>query len=147
MRVCVIGHVILTERNSKVFEKMAKKIDIKIIVPIKHNIQLAHKLINSGVNVIDSGEYLPYTTLPLLGGILTSYMPKINSIIKKIKNDIDILYTIMEPFTLLTASTSFLSKKYNMKHVFFTWENIDHKFFGLKKILSKCSYEKYVILV
>lgn len=141
MRVCGIGHVILTERNSKVFEEVAKKIDVKIIVPVKQNIRLAQRMINNGINIIDGGPYLPYTTLPLVGGVLTSYMPKINLIVKKIRNETDILYTMMEPFTLLTASTSFLSKKYWIKHVFFTWENIDHKFFGIKKFLSRYSYE------
>lgn len=141
MHICGVGHTILTERNSRVFEEMAKKIDIKIIAPIKQNIKLSIRLINNNIDLIDCGPYLPYKPIPLVGGILTSYMPKINYILKKIKNEIEIVYTMMEPFTLLTSSVSFLSKKYGLKHIFFTWENIDHEFYGVKKLLSRISYE------
>jgi len=142
MNICGAGHFILDERNCRVFEEMTKYADIKIVVPIKQNPKLVIKLIKNNVNVIDGGLFFPYTKIPFVGGILTSYMPKATSIIKKINNNTDILYTMMEPFGLITATDAFFSKKYGMKHVFFTWENIDHKFFGLRKILSKYSYEK-----
>jgi glycosyltransferase involved in cell wall biosynthesis len=142
MNICGVGHFILGERNCRVFEEMAKYTDVKIIVPVRQNPKLALRLMENNVIVIDGGFFIPHTKIPFAGGILTSYMPKTVSIIKKIKGNIDILYTMMEPFGLITATDAFFSKKYGIKHAFFTWENIDHKFFGLKKILSSYSYEK-----
>jgi glycosyltransferase involved in cell wall biosynthesis len=124
MKICAIGYPPISDRNFRVFEEMAKYIDVYAILPEKwKGKEVFSPPPSRRVKVITTKAYVYHST-HLVGGFLKGIMPFTYFHLSKLKSEIDLIYTVAEPYNSQTLYNSTISKYFDLKHVFFTYENI-----------------------
>ncbi|HVZ10828.1 MAG TPA: glycosyltransferase family 4 protein [Candidatus Paceibacterota bacterium] len=76
--------------------------------------------------VIPVPSYFFHSRYPIVRGILKGWMPRVSSVVRFSGKPGDVLYTAIEPNLLPTLQNSRLARRYGLKHVFFTWQNVPY---------------------
>lgn len=92
-------------------------------------------------NVYKTKAFFYHSKYPVIGGLLKGWMPAFPFFIIKtfgFKRE-GIVYTSTEPILLTTLYQGLWAKLFGLKHIIFTWENVDYKkkFRGLRGLIKK----------
>lgn len=91
--------------------------------------------------VITARAYFYHSHYPVLGGTLKGWMPifPFVALKLKLKNKLDLVYSCSEPILLTTLYQGVFTKLFGLKHVLFSWENIDYdkKLSGFRGFFQK----------
>ncbi len=92
-------------------------------------------------NVFTTKAFFYHSHYPIIGGLLKGWMPFFPFILWKFKKKIgaSIVYSPSEPILLTTLYQGLWTKLFGLKHIVFSWENIDYekKLRGIKGVVQK----------
>jgi len=92
-------------------------------------------------NVFTTKALFYHSHYPIIGGLLKGWMPFFPFILWKFKKKIgvNIVYSPSEPILLTTLYQGLWTKLFGLKHIIFSWENIDYekKLRGVRGVVQK----------
>jgi len=153
--IFIVGYPYVGERHRRVFDFFNKKDDLVLILPevwkMKGGkvVMKADSLANeSGLKIIPEKTRFFNSNHPIVKGHLKGWMPATKKILKEMARPGDILYSVSEPNLFVTYLYVKIAKKLNLKHIFFTWQNVPYKsrLSGLKLKLTEWLIKKNIAL-
>ncbi len=142
MKILVAGYPYIREYYLKTFDQYPEKDQLFFLLPKKWKAKRGQVIFNppSRDNILITRAYFYHSNYPILGGLLKGWMPALPLYIHRVfKKEKGILYSPSEPILLTTLYQGIWAKIFGLKHVIFTWENVDYekKFSGLNWLVKK----------
>ena len=151
--IFIVGYPYISERHRRVFDFFNKKDDLFLILPEIWKMK-GGKVVMKADSLADEGglKIIPAKTRffnsnhPIVKGHLKGWMPATKKILKEMTKPGDVLYSVSEPNLLVTYRYAKIAKKLNLKHIFFTWQNVPYKsrLSGLKLKLTEWLIKKNI---
>ena len=130
MRIFINSYTFVYEFHFKMFNFFKNRDVLVFVVPKvwkakggKIKVVLPEK---KGFKIIRTWAPFYHSHYPVIKGMLKGWMPFTGWIIRKMATPGDVLFSSAEPNLLTTYLYSRLAKKLRLKHVFFTWQNIEY---------------------
>ena len=142
MKILVAGYPYIREYYLKTFDQYPEKDQLFFLLPKKWKAKRGQVIFNppSRDNILTTKAYFYHSNYPILGGLLKGWMPALPLYIHRVfKKEKGILYSPSEPILLTTLYQGIWAKIFGLKHIIFTWENIDYKdkFRGINWFIKK----------
>ena len=137
-KIFITSYPYVYERYFRVFDYFSKKEELFFILPrtweAKGGKIKVKVPIRQDIKIVGTKAFFSHSHYPVIKGLLKGWMPGAKNIIHRDAKAGDILYTSIEPNLLTTYFNSRLARKLDMKHVFFTWQNVpyENRLKGLK---------------
>lgn len=150
--IFITSYPYIGERHRRVFNYFKKKDDLIFILPETWRMKGGKVIMKAGqdseLKIIPAKAYFHHSKYPIIRGQLKGWMPATKNILKKMSKPGDILYSVSEPNLLVTYLNGRLAKKLGLKHIIFTWQNIDYtaRLLGLKLKLTEWLIRKNLSL-
>lgn len=150
--IFITSYPYIGERHRRVFSYFKKKDDLVFILPETWIMKGGKVIMKAGqdseLKIIPAKAYFYHSKYPIIRGQLKGWMPATENILKKMAKPGDVLYSVSEPNLLVTYLNCRLAKKLGLKHVIFTWQNIDYtrRLSGLKLKLTEWLIRKNLSL-
>ena len=138
-KILISGYTFANESYMKTFSYYPNAGKVHFLVPklwpIKEGRYIFKPTPNKNVHTAKAFFY--HSNYPLIGGILKGWMPVFPLIL--IRQWPDIVFSISELNLLTTLYEGIFAKLFRVKHIIFTWENVDYetKFKGLRGAIQK----------
>ena len=130
-KIFITSYPYVYERYFKVFDFFPEKEKLFFILPntweAKGGKIKVKTPVRQDIKIISTEAYFFHSHYPIIRGLLKGWMPRAKNIIKQNAKLGDIIYTAIEPNLLTTYFNARLAKKLDLKHVFFTWQNVPYK--------------------
>lgn len=143
MNILIAGYPYIKENYFNTFRYFPGKDKVFFVLP-KIWAAKGGKIIfypPEGPNVFTTKALFYHSHYPIIGGLLKGWMPFFPFILWKFKKKIgaSIVYSPSEPVLLTTLYQGLWTKLFGLKHVVFSWENIDYekKLRGIKGVVQK----------
>lgn len=144
MKIFVTSYTYIYEHNYRVFDYFENKSNLILITPKKWRSTKGNKKtiypprIND-VKIISTPTLFYHSKYPVIKGQLKGWMPILWFILKKESRPGDVFFSAYEPNLLVTYIYGLIAKSLNLKHVFFTWQNVSYRerMSGLKLKLTE----------
>ena len=130
MRILIAGYPYIREYYFKTFDYYPRKDSIFFLLPKTWKAKGGKVIFNplDRKNVFKTKAFFYHSNYFLIGGVFKGLMPALPLYIRKVfKERNGILYSPSEPILLTTLYQGICAKIFGLKHVIFTWENIDYK--------------------
>ena len=130
-KIFITSYPYVYERYFRVFDYFSKKDELFFILPrtweAKGGKIKVKVPIRQDIKIVGTKTFFSHSHYPVIKGLLKGWMPGAKNIIHRDAKAGDILYTSIEPNLLTTYFNSRLARKLDMKHVFFTWQNVPYE--------------------
>ena len=138
MKIIIAGYPYVRENFRKTFDYYPRTDDIHFILPNRWKIKRGKYEYSaaSRKNITKTTTLFHHSHYPVIGGLFKGLMPFLPlHLIGKRK--FEIYFSATEPTLLSTLYHAFWARFFGLKHIFFTWENVDYdkKFRGASKIV------------
>jgi len=150
--IFITGHPYVGERHRQVFDFFNKKDDLVFILPkiwkMKDGKVITKTKTDGALKIVPAETHFFHSKYPVIRGHLKGWMPATKKILKNMSHPGDILYSVSEPNLLVTYLNARIAKKLNLKHIFFTWQNVPYKerLSGLKLKLTEWLIKRNIAL-
>ncbi len=141
--IFITSYPYVYERYFRVFDYFPDKKNLTFILPdnwtAKDGAIVASLPSRSDIAIKGVRSYFSHSHYPLIRGLLKGWMPSAKNFIKEHAREGDIVYTAIEPNLLTTWANARHASRKNLKHVFFTWQNVPYRkrLRGLKKMFTE----------
>jgi len=139
MRIFITSYTYIFEHNHHIFDYFKDKRKLFFVLPkkwksTKGDKQTYYSKLSDEFTSVTASAPFYHSNYPVIRGQLKGWMPSLGSILKKYAKKRDILYSAYEPNLLVTYLYARLARKFGLKHVFSTWQNVpyDSRMSGLK---------------
>ncbi len=153
MKIFITSYTYIYEHNYRVFDYFVNKSNLILVAPKKWRSTKGNKktfytpCIND-VKIISTSALFYHSKYPVMKGQLKGWMPMLWFILKKESRPGDVFFSAYEPNLLVTYIYGLIAKNLNLKHVFFTWQNVLYRerMSGLKLKLTEWLLKKNIEL-
>lgn len=150
--IFVTSYPYISPKHIRVFDFFKKREDLTFVLPevwkMKGGKVIMRPVVKPDLNIIPARTYFFHSHYFLVKGLLKGWMPKLKKVLRTMSHPGDVLYTAIEPNLLVTYLNARNAKKFGLKHVFFTWQNIEYhkRLSGLKLELTEGLIRKNLAL-
>lgn len=130
-KIFITSYPYVYERYFKVFDFFKNKANLFFILPDNWQAKRRGRYISvperDNIHIMTTKAYFWHSHYPLIGGILKCLMPGIGRILKRNAHPGDVLFTATEPNLLSVLYNAILARRYGLKHVIYTDQNVPYR--------------------